>query len=51
MSDPRFGKYISKKTGYWFWQDETLRNGRRRGALGTKNEAEADRLVRDLNEA
>lgn len=53
MSNSRFDKFFSKKTGYWYWQDNASRRASRlrRGSLGTKDETEADRLVRNLNEA
>ncbi len=49
----KFGKFLSKKSGYWYWQDNDSRKSGelRQGTLGTKNEVEADRLLHAKNEA
>ena len=49
----KFGKFLSKKSGYWYWQDnDSRKSGKlKQGTLGTKNEVEADRLLHAKNEA
>lgn len=53
MQDVRFGKFKSKKSGYWYWQDNGSRRvGRlRQGTLGTKDEREAELLIHGMNQA
>lgn len=49
----RFGKFLSKKSGYWYWQDNDSRKSGKllQGTLGTKDEVEAERLLHARNEA
>ncbi|MGV3775036.1 MAG: tyrosine-type recombinase/integrase [Verrucomicrobiales bacterium] len=49
----KFGMYRSAKSGYWYWQDNESRKLGQvvQGTLGTKDKAEATRLLHAKNES
>ena len=45
----KFGKFFSKKSGSWYWQDNHSRKTSKlgQGTLGTRDQVEAERVLAD----